>query len=114
MSKENVIKFYELLKADKGAAEALKATLEAAKPADTDAAAGTLIAFARERGFEFSREDLDAAEAEAMRELSPEQLDQVNAAGNYCCFVGVGWGGKDHASYCYIAGIGYSFEGSIK
>ena len=107
MSKENVIKFYEQLKADKGAAEALKKAV-------TDASVEAALAFARERGFEFSREDLDAAEADAMRELSPEQLDQVNAAGNYCCFLGVGWSGKDHASYCYIAGIGYSFEGSIK
>ena len=107
MSKENVIKFYEQLKADKGAAEALKATLEAAKPADTDAAAGTLIAFARERGFEFSREDLAVAEAEAMRELSPEQLDQV-AAGSVCFGMGFGWGGKRAWSYCWVIGAGFA------
>ena len=109
MSKENVIKFYEHLKADKASAEALKATLEAAKPADTDAAAGTLIAFARERGFEFSREDLDAAEAEAMRELSPEQLDQVNAARAVCLILGFGKGAECNAYgpyACYYVGIG--------
>ena len=100
MAKENVIKFYEQLKADKASAEALK---KAVAGATLDAT----IAFARERGFEFSREDLAAAEADATKELSPEQLDQV-AAGSVCFGMGFGWGGKRAWSYCWVIGAGFA------
>ena len=112
MAKENVIKFYEQLKADKASAEALKAALASAKPADKDAAAGTLIAFAKARGFEFSREDLAAAEAEATQELTTEELDKV-AAGGFCWIIGGGWGAHEENGCVYAClglGIGITAE----
>ena len=102
MSKENVIKFYEQLKADKASAEALK---KAVAGATLDAT----IAFARERGFEFTLDDVKAANAEAAQELSPEQLERVNAAGGVCIFIGGGWGAEcnENGAYaCYGLGVG--------
>ncbi len=105
MSKENVIKFYEQLKADKASAEALKKAVAGASVEAT-------LAFARERGFEFTLDDVKAANADALKELSPEQLERVNAAGAgaLCCGLGVGWGGGSHSdcgqNVCWIVGIG--------
>lgn len=106
MAKENVIKFYEQLKAEKASAEALKKAV-------ADASVEATLAFARERGFEFTLDDVKAANADALKELTPEQLDQVNAAGAgaLCVLVGFGWGGGSYSDYgqsvCYVVGVGF-------
>lgn len=105
MAKENVIKFYEQLKADKASAEALKKAV-------ADASVEATLAFARERGFEFTLDDVKAANADAAQELSPEELDAV-AAGFFCLIIGGSRNGvmatatmKGIGACAYI-GIGY-------
>jgi len=78
MSKENVKKFYEALKADKALAEELQNAVKVAKTADQ--AKSVLLQFAAKKDLAFTAEEAAEFESEA-RKLSEKELDQVNAAG---------------------------------
>ena len=107
MSKETVQKFYEMLMQTPDAVEALNKATEGVESAKN--AACILIEFAKNRGFDFSIEDLAAFEQKNQRELTPEELEKINAAGGgYCLGVGVGWGEGYGIGYtkCTIIGKG--------
>lgn len=59
--------------------EELKKNIEGIESAEK--ATAVLIDFAKEKGFDFTAEDIAELEAEAQKELSGEELDKVNAAG---------------------------------
>lgn len=89
MSIENVKKFYDVLKGDREAAERFILAMESAKLNSMEEGFDFVAKFAAEKGYDFSAADLKAAE-ESARELSVEELDNVNAAGGFCVFIGFG------------------------
>ena len=109
MSKENVQKFYELLMNDKAVAEELKNIAAGKDIADPEKAAALVVEFAAEKGFDFTVGELAQFEIENQQELTPEELEKINAAGGgYCLGVGVGWGEGYGIGYtkCTIIGKG--------
>lgn len=112
MSKENVVKFYEALKADKNLAEEFKKAAASANLDSPEKAANLTVKFAAEKGYPFSADNLKAFESEA-RELSPEELNNVNAAGSIdygggCVLLGIGMGKGTGfgATACFVLGVG--------
>jgi flagellar biosynthesis/type III secretory pathway protein FliH len=105
MSKENIQKFHEMLMQTPDAVEALnKATIGAKSVED---AAGILIEFAKDKGFDFSIEDLVAYEQDKQQELSPEELEKINAAGGgYCLGIGLGWSEGYGIGYTQCTAVG--------
>lgn len=77
MSKETVEKFYNMLKSDAGEAEAFERAVVAADPKTKEEAAVAVIAFAKERGFEFTYDDLKAFANASVAEMTPEELDKL-------------------------------------
>jgi hypothetical protein len=109
MSKENVQKFYELLMNDKAAAEELKKIAAGKDIAEPEKAAAMVVEFAAGKGFDFTAGELAQFEQENQQELTPEELEKINAAGGgYCLGVGVGWGEGYGIGYtkCTIIGKG--------
>ena len=109
MSKENVQKFYELLMNDKAAAEELKKIAAGKDIAEPEKAAAMVVEFAAGKGFDFTAKELAEFEQENQRELTPEELEKINAAGGgYCLGIGVGWGEGYGIGYtkCTIIGKG--------
>ena len=109
MSKENVQKFYELLMNDKAAAEELKKIAAGKDIAEPEKAAAMVVEFAAGKGFDFTAGELAQFEQENQQELTPEELEKINAAGGgYCLGVGVGWGEGYGIGYtkCTIVGKG--------
>ena len=107
MSKENIQKFYELLKQDPAVVNDLKKAVEGAD--NTGKAACCLVEFAGSKGFDFTVGELAQFEIENQQELTPEELEKINAAGGgYCLGVGVGWGEGYGIGYtkCTIIGKG--------
>ena len=107
MSKENILKFYELLKQEPAVVNDLKKAVEGAD--NTEKAACRLVEFARSKGFDFTVGELAQLELENRKELTPEELEKINAAGGgYCLGVGVGWGEGYGIGYtkCTIIGKG--------
>ena len=107
MSKENIQKFYELLKQDPAVVNDLKKAVEGAD--NTEKAACCLVEFAGSKGFDFTVDELAQLELENRKELTPEELEKINAAGGgYCLGVGVGWGEGYGIGYtkCTIIGKG--------
>ena len=109
MSKENVQKFYELLMNDTAVAEELK-NITAGKDIDVPEKAAALVAeFAAGKGFEFTAGELAQFEQENQRELTPEELEKINAAGGgYCLGLGFGWSEGYGIGYtkCSVIGKG--------
>ena len=93
MSKENVQKFYELLMNDTAVAEELKKIAAGRDIADPEKAAALVAEFAAGKGFEFTAGDLAQFEQENQRELTPEEMEKINAAGagGFCLLIGWGW-----------------------
>lgn len=88
MSKENVQKFYELLQHDPAVAEELK---QAGNNIDSaEKAIAAVIGFAQSKGFDFTAEEIAEFEQESQRELSLDELDNINAGAWGICFVGGG------------------------
>lgn len=81
MNTDNVKKFYEALKSDKGMADELEKAVVAAKPETEDRAAELVVKLAAEKGYVFTTAELKALDAET-KKLGMEELDKVNAAGN--------------------------------
>ena len=109
MSKENVQKFYELLMNDKAVAEELKNIAAGKDIAEPEKAAALVVEFAAGKGFDFSAGELAQFEQENQREISPEELDKINAAGGgYCLGLGFGWNEGYGIGYtqCTIIGKG--------
>lgn len=109
MSKESAEKFYVFLQQDAAVVEELK---NAAEGIDSmEKAMGLIIEFAKSKGFDFTAEDLAAFEQEAQKELSLDELDQINAgaiAG--CCIIGGGTGGESTGlGYNCCDGLGWGF-----
>ena len=107
MSKENIQRFYELLKQDPAVVNDLKKAVEGAD--NTGKAACCLVEFAGSKGFDFTVGELAQFEIENQQELTPEELEKINAAGGgYCLGVGVGWGEGYGIGYtkCTIIGKG--------
>lgn len=108
MSKENVKKFYELLQQDSATVEELKKAGENVDSAEK--AMAVLIEFAASKNFDFNREDIAEFEAETQKELTPEELDQINAgAWGACLFwLGIGWGESNGVGTvnCKVVGTG--------
>lgn len=119
MSKENVKKFYEATKEDVEVNEEL---LEAT-------AAGNIVEFAKEKGYEFTKEEHDefiAEVAATVSELSDDQLDKV--AGGFhipgmpqikviCKQCGWNSGWKDlngYYSYTTLTAVHYAASGHTK
>lgn len=93
MGKENVLKFYELLQQDAAVVEELKKAGEGIDSAEK--AVALLIDFAKGKGFDFTAEDIAAFEENMQRELSPEELDMINAgAWGFCLGLGGGQDGE--------------------
>ena len=110
MSKENVQRFYELLMNDKAVAEELKNTAVGKDIAEPEKAAALVVEFAAGKGVDFTAGELAQFEQENQRELTPEELEKINAAGagGYCMLVGFGWnyGYGIGVTKCSIIGIG--------
>ena len=109
MSKENVQKFYELLMNDKAAAEELKKIAAGKDIAEPEKAAAMVVEFAAGKGFDFTAGELAQFEQENQQELTPEELEKINAAGGgYCLGLGFGWGEGYGIGYtkCTIIGKG--------
>ena len=107
MSKENILKFYELLKHDSAVVDDLQKAVAGAE--NSEKAACRLVEFAGSRGFDFTVDELAQLELENRKELTPEELEKINAAGGgYCLGVGVGWGEGYGIGYtkCTIIGKG--------
>jgi predicted ribosomally synthesized peptide with nif11-like leader len=109
MSKENVRKFYELLINNPAVANELKNSVDVCGEADAEKTVAFIIGFAAEKGFEFTGEELAEFELENQQELTPEELEKINAAGGgYCLGLGVGWNEGYGIGYtkCTIIGKG--------
>ena len=109
MSKENVQKFYELLMNDKAVAEELKNIAAGKDIADPEKAAALVVEFAAGKGFDFTAGELAQFEQENQRELTPEELEKINAAGGgYCLVLGFGWSEGYGIGYtkCTVIGKG--------
>ena len=109
MSKENVQKFYELLMNDTAVAEELKKIAAGRDIADPEKAAVLVVDFAAGKGFEFTAGELARFEQENQRELTPEELEKINAAGGgYCLGLGFGWSEGYGIGYtkCTVIGKG--------
>ena len=92
MGKENVQKFYELLMNDKAVADELKNSAAGKDIAGQEEAATLVVEFAAGKGFDFTAGELAQFEQENQRELAPEELEKINAAGGgYCLGLGFGW-----------------------
>ena len=104
MNKENVNKFYEALKSDNAMAEELQKQGEAIAQKTAQSAAELVVKFAKEKGYEFSVEDLKAFETEA-QELEKDDLDKINAATSVCLVIGFGWGDTSR-NKCRVIGGG--------
>ena len=110
MSKENVQKFYELLMNDKAAAEELKKIAAGKDIAEPEKAAAMVVEFAAGKGFDFTAGELAQFGQENQRELAPEELEKINAAGagGFCFVIGWGWNEAFGAGWtkCSIIGGG--------
>ena len=110
MSKESVQKFYELLMTDPVVAEELKKIAAGRDIADPEKAAVLVVDFAAKKGFDFTTRELARFEQENQRELTPEELEKINAAGagGYCALIGLGWNNAYGIGItkCSIIGIG--------
>ena len=107
MSKENIQKFYELLKQDPAVVNDLKKAVEGAD--NTEKAACCLVEFAGSKGFDFTVDELAQLELENRKELTPEELEKINAAGGgYCLGLGFGWSEGYGIGYtkCTVIGKG--------
>ena len=110
MSKENVQKFYELLMNDKAVAEELKKIAAGKDIAEPEKAAAMVVEFAAGKGFDFTAGELAQFGQENQRELAPEELEKINAAGagGFCFVIGWGWNEAFGAGWtkCSIIGGG--------
>ena len=110
MSKENVQKFYELLMNDTAVTEELKKIAAGRDIADPEKAAALVAEFAAGKGFEFTAGELAQFEQENQRELTPEEMEKINAAGagGFCFVIGWGWNEAYGAGWtkCSIVGGG--------
>lgn len=108
MSRESVQKFYELLQRDAAVVEELKKAGEGVETAEN--AVAVVAAFAKEKGFEFTAEDLAAFEQESQKELSLEELDKINGGGWGACFIaGGGEGDATGLGATNCSGFGWGF-----
>jgi predicted ribosomally synthesized peptide with nif11-like leader len=115
MSKENVRKFYELLVNNLDVADELKNSVVVRGEAEAEKTVAQIIGFAAEKGFDFTGEDLAAFELENQQELTPEELEKINAAGGgYCLGLGFGWNEGYGVGYtkCTAVGKGLGFTWS--
>lgn len=74
-------------------------------------AAALIIEFAKSKGFEFNAEDLTSFEENIQKELSLEELEQINAGvWGVCIILGIGFGTADGErggkTMCLLLGIG--------
>ena len=109
MGKENVQKFYELLMNDKAVADELQNIAAGKDIAGQEEAATLIVEFAAGKGFDFTVGELAQFEIENQQELTPEELEKINAAGGgYCLGLGFGWGEGYGIGYtkCTIIGKG--------
>ena len=109
MSKENIRKFYELLKNNSTVVEESKNCVGEGNEEKINESIAQVVQFAAEKGFDFTEKDLAEFELENQRELTPEELEKINAAGGgYCLGVGIGWGEGYGIGYtkCTIIGKG--------
>ena len=108
MSMDNVRKFYEELKSNKALCDEIKARSEHLGPEYAKKAFELAVEFGKEKGFDFTIEELVAFEKET-QELSPEELEAVNAGFdmNICVAIGFGWG-ETPWSKCKVIGGGLS------
>jgi hypothetical protein len=68
-----------------------------------------VVEFAAGKGFDFTAGELAQFEQENQQELTPEELEKINAAGGgYCLGLGVGWNEGYGIGYtkCTIIGKG--------
>ena len=113
MSKENILKFYELLKHDPAVVDDLQKAVAEAE--NSEKAACRLVEFAGSRGFDFTVGELAQLELENRKELTPEELEKINAAGGgYCLGLGFGWNEGYGVGYtkCTAVGKGLGFTWS--
>ena len=109
MSKENIQKFYELLMNDKAVADELKNIAAGKGIADSENTVALVVDFAAEKGFAFTAGELTQFEQDKQRELTPDELEKINAAGGgYCLGLGFGWNEGYGIGYtkCTIIGKG--------
>ena len=86
MSAEQLKAFVEAVQADEGLQEKLSASTDG--EIDTPLEAAAVVAIAKDAGFTITAGDLLRADAEAILELSDEELEKVAGGGNIGdCFV---------------------------
>ena len=97
MAKENVKKFYQKLANDKALQEKLAKAQEGYEGDLNDRQTiveTVFLPIAKEAGFDFTAEELKAAERELVEEkgISEEELENVSGGWGFCCLIG---GGSD-------------------
>jgi len=117
MSKENVKAFYEAASKDAAMQEELKAMGEKHQDGEQDDAFKSVIAFAASKGYSFTVADIKDFEKSQIQQLSPEDLDNVNAAGvtGVCFIIGFGSGATTKGKGCggmACCGIGVGIGGT--
>ena len=117
MSKENVKAFYDAAVNDAAIQEELK-ELGSNYQGTVENATKELIKFAASKGYKFDATDVKDFEDSQMQQLSPEELDQVNAGVSAVCVaVGFGFGttaNKNGSGGVACFGIGVGFGGVDK
>lgn len=119
MSKETVKAFYEAAGKDTAIQEGLKELGEKFQGTPEEAVK-TLITFAASKGYKFDAADINDFEKCHMQQLSPEELDNVNAAGisGACVAIGFGFGtnagNKNGCGVFACFGIGVGIGGAAK
>ena len=117
MAKENVKKFYEKLESSKELQEKLVKAQESYTGDKEDTSAvleEVLLPIAKEAGYDFTAEELKAAERELAQEkgISEEELENVSGGWKgFCPFIGVSKGGLAEA--CVGSGVGTSDSESL-
>lgn len=111
MSKETVKAFYEAACKDTAIQEEIKGLGENFQGIQEDAVK-KLIKFAASKGYEFNAADIKDFEKTQTQQLSPEELDKINAGDAFCIFVGAGTytlgaKGGNSALHCVKVGTGF-------
>jgi len=95
MSTENIKKFYDELKTNKGMMEEMQNFLKAEKAETAEQCKAAIVEFASRNNLTFTLDELNAFEKET-EQLSEEELDLVSAAG--VCII-TGGDGKKKCSF---------------
>lgn len=108
MSKENVKAFYAAVTKDTTMQKEMEAMAKKFEDLSKEEVTQKLISFAGSKGYSFSVADIEAFEKSQIVQLSPDELDKVNAAKGICVFLGISDRAETYGlGACAILGIGF-------